>query len=86
MTESSGTLEFPAGTTQVVLEALVIQDMIAEGNEQFTVVLSNPVNATLQDGQASLTFRAIIRDDEPEVSVEAASAAVNEGNDIDARR
>ena len=56
--------------------------MIAEGNEQFTVVLSNPVNATLQDGQTGLTFRAIIRDDEPEISVEAAEDAVDEGDDI----
>ena len=81
ITESSGTLEFPAGTTQVIIEAPVIQDLIAEGDEQFTVVLSNPVNATLQDGQTTLSAVVIINDDEPSVSMEAAAAAVNEGSD-----
>ena len=81
ITESSGTLEFPVGTTQVIIEAPVIQDLIAEGDEQFTVVLSNPVNATLQDGQTTLSAVVIINDDEPSVSMEAAAAAVNEGSD-----
>ena len=81
ITESSGTLEFPVGTTQVIIEAPVIQDLIAESDEQFTVVLSNPVNATLQDGQTTLSAVVIINDDEPSVSMEAAAAAVNEGSD-----
>ena len=80
--ESFGTLEFPAGTTQVIIEAPVIQDTIAEADEQFTVVLSNPVNATLQDGQTTLSAVVIINDDEPIVSMEAAAAAVNEGSDV----
>ena len=80
--ESSGTLEFPAGTTQALIEVSVIQDLIAEGDEQFTVVLSNPVNATLQDGQTTLSSVVIINDDEPKVSVEAATTAVTEGDDI----
>ena len=82
ITEFSGTLEFPAGTTQVIIEAPVIQDLIAEGDEQFTVVLSNPVNATLQDGQTTLSAVVIINDDEPSVSMEAAAAVVNEGSDV----
>ena len=82
ITESSGTLEFPAGTTQVIIEAPVIQDLIAESDEQFRVVLSNPVNATLQDGQTTLSAVVIINDDEPSVSMEAAAAAVNEGSDV----
>ena len=82
ITESSGTLEFPAGTTQVIIETPVIQDLIAESDEQFTVVLSNPVNATLQDGQTTLSAVVIINDDEPSVSMEAAAAAVNEGSDV----
>ena len=88
ITESSGTLEFPSGTTQAVIEVPVIQDNLAEGNEQFNVFLSNPVNAVLQDGATSLQYRVIIMDDEPEVSVAAAGAdadnelAVDEGTDI----
>ena len=80
--ESSGTLVFPAGTTQVLIETPVIQDLIAEGDEQFTVVLSNPVNATLQDDQTTLSSVVIIKDDEPVVTLEAAAAAVNEGSDV----
>ena len=82
VTETSGTLEFPAGTTQANVRAQILQDLMGEEDEQFTVVLSNPVNATLQDGGTSLTYRGFIRDDEPTVSVEAAAASVDEGRDI----
>ena len=80
--ESSGTLVFPAGTTQALIETSVIQDLIAEGDEQFTVVLSNPVNATLQDGLTTLSAVVIINDDEPVVTLEATAEAVNEGSDV----
>ena len=79
--ESSGTLEFSPGTTQAVIEIPVAQDNTAERNEQVNVFLSNPVNATLKDGQTTLGFRAIILDDEPTVSMEAAQPAVGEGTD-----
>ena len=79
--ESSGTLVFPAGTTRALIEASVIQDLIAEGDEQFTVVLSNPVNATLLFGLPTLSSVVTINDDEPVVTLEAAAAAVNEGSD-----
>ena len=79
--ESSGTMVFPAGTTRALIEASVIQDLIAEGDEQFTVVLSNPVNATLLFGLTTLNSVVIINDDEPVVTLEAAAAAVNEGSD-----
>ena len=81
ITESSGTIEFPPGATQVVVEVPVVQDNTAEANEPFNVFLSNPMYATLQDGQATLRFRAIIVDDENTVSMEAAQAAVTEGTD-----
>ena len=79
--ESSGTLVFPAGTTRALIEAMVIQDLIAEGDEQFTVVLSNPVNAAFLFGLTTLSSVVIINDDEPVVTLEAAAAAVNEGSD-----
>ena len=63
--ESSGTLEFPAGTTRAFIEAPVIQDLIVEGDEQFSVVLSNPVNATLLFGLTTLSAEVVIDDDEP---------------------
>ena len=80
--ESSGTLEFPAGTTRAFIEAPVIQDLIVEGDEQFSVVLSNPVNATLLFGLTTLSAEVVIVDDEPRVSVEASAPAVTEGDDI----
>ena len=88
LTNATGTLEFPSGTTQVTIEVPIVQDNLAEGNEQFNIVLSNPAGAVLQDERASLSYRVIIQDDEAEVSVEAAGAdsdnelAVDEGTDI----
>ncbi len=88
LTNATGTLEFPPGTTQLVIEVPIVQDNLAEGNEQFNIVLSNPTGANLQDERTTLSYRVIIQDDEAEVSVEAAGAdsdnelAVNEGTDI----
>ena len=80
--DDAGTLTFAPGETSAVVEAQVLQDLIAETNDTFTVILTNPVNATLQDGQKSLTARGIVDDDEPTVTFEAASTAVIEGEDI----
>ena len=80
--ESTGTLEFPAGTTRAFIETAIVQDSIAERDEQFTVTLRNPVFATLQDGETTLSATAEITDDEPLVSIEGAAAAVTEGSDV----
>lgn len=42
----SGDLVFPAGATSRTISVSVIGDLVAESNEYFSVVLSNPVNAT----------------------------------------
>ena len=60
----------------------VLQNSIAENNEIFAVVLTNPVYATLQDLQTSLTMLGVIEDDEPTVTVEARHPAVEEGDDV----
>lgn len=64
------------------IEVRIFQDAIAEENEQFTVVLSNPVNAAFQDGQTTLSQVVNIFDDEPTVSMEAAGPEVTEGRDV----
>ena len=80
--ESTGTLTFAPGATSAVIEVPVVDDRLAELTEDFTVVLSNPVYATLQDGQASLTARGVITDDESEVTLEAQAQSVDEGSDV----
>ena len=64
------------------IEVRIFQDAIAEENEQFTVVLSNSVNAAFQDGQTTLSQVVNIFDDEPTVSMEAAGPEVTEGRDV----
>jgi hypothetical protein len=40
--EVSGTLTFTAGMTQSTFSVTIVNDNVAEGDEQFTVSLSNP--------------------------------------------
>ncbi|MEC9433776.1 MAG: Calx-beta domain-containing protein [Pseudomonadota bacterium] len=75
----SGAVTFAPGETTAAIHANGIGDLVAEGDETFRVVLSGPVNATLADGEATVT---LIDDDEaappPEVSI--ADARVTEGD------
>ena len=82
VTESAGTLTFAPGETGAAITVEVLQNSIAENNEIFAVVLTNPVYATLQDRQTSLTLLGVIEDDEPTVTVEARHPAVEEGDDV----
>ena len=52
----SGTLSFPVGSTSQSLVVTILGDGTVEGNETFTVNLTNPVNATIADGQATGTI------------------------------
>jgi hypothetical protein len=56
----SGTLFFPPGLTNRVLNLTVNGDMMIEPDETFFVNLSRPVNATIARGQAQGT---ILNDD-----------------------
>src|SRR5262249_6126434 len=56
----SGQLRFPPGTTGRVITVPVIGDTVQEGDEDFTVQLSNPVGAVL----AQDTARGLILDDD----------------------
>ena len=60
----------------------VLQNSIAGYKERFHVVLSNPVNAALQDGAANLVHHGVIEDDESSVTLEAQAEAVDEGSDV----
>jgi len=52
----SGTLTFDPGVTHQPISVPVIGDSVAEGNETFTVDLSNPVGGTLADTQGLATI------------------------------
>ena len=79
ITEFSGTLNFAPGVTEAIIQVPVLQDLVAEADETFTVRLTNPVYATLQEGQSSLSAQGIIEDDEPTVSVSSTDTVVDEG-------
>ena len=79
---TTGTLTFAPGETSAAIEVTVVQDLIAEPNEGFTVSLSNPVYAELQDRQTSLRARGVILDDEPTVTLEVTDTTVDEGADV----
>jgi hypothetical protein len=61
----SGELRIAAGATSAPIDVDVVGDTEVEGDESFSVVLSNPTNATLLDSVA----RGTIEDDEPKLSI-----------------
>ncbi|MDP1749345.1 MAG: Calx-beta domain-containing protein, partial [Reyranella sp.] len=52
----SGTLTFASGETQKTIQVAAIGDAVVEANEGFTVVLTNPVGATLAEGSGAGTI------------------------------
>jgi hypothetical protein len=55
-TATSGTLTFAAGQTSRTITVPVLGDTVSESTETFVVNLSNPVNATIADGQGQGTI------------------------------
>ena len=76
----SRTLTIAAGTASGTISVRVLDDEYFEGNETFTVTLSDAVNATIDDGEGVGT----ITDDEVEVTVSFAESAytVTEGSSV----
>lgn len=52
----SGTVRIPKGLTSKTVSVAVKQDSVAEADEQFALVLSAPVRAVIDDGQATATI------------------------------
>ena len=77
----SGTLSFPAGSTTATFDVPLIDDLLAEDNETFTVTLSNPVNARLMENAAEnpeiSAYGTIEDNDEPSTEV-AVSLSIHE--------
>ncbi len=57
---ASGSLTFEPGTTSATVDVTLVDDVLAEDDETFLVTLSAVANATVTDGQASVT---ILNDD-----------------------
>ena len=55
-TSKTGTLTIPAGSQTGTISIIVINDNISEPTEYFTVVLSQPSNATVSVGTASIAI------------------------------
>ena len=79
-TAASGTLTFAAGTTsQTVRVSTTDDETTGEGNETFTLTLSSPTNATLNDGTADGT----INDASGSPILNVSPASVTEGDAAD---
>ena len=85
-TASANTLSFGADDVEETISVPVTQDSLVEGNEGFSVTLSNPTNAAFANAAATLTAPVTIVDDDtasgqPELSFESAaySGAENAG-------
>ena len=55
-TPQSGSLSIASGETTLTIPVPVLDDSLREGDETFTVTLSNPVNAALLDASGSCTI------------------------------
>ena len=75
-TAASGTLRFEPGATEQTITVTMLDDDESESEETFTVELSSPSGATMEDGTATGTITD--DDDAPELSIDDA-AAVSEG-------
>ncbi len=54
---ASGTLEIPAGQQEGAIEVEILGDTLKEMDERFKVILSNPVNASILNGEGLGTIR-----------------------------
>ena len=80
-TTQTGTLTIePHGTSATIIVPLVDNGLV-ELVESFNLVLSNPVNAVLQDGQEEQAAVGTITDDEPFVTLSAVNDEIEEGED-----
>ncbi len=74
---TGGSVTISAGDTEAFITVTVLDDMVDEGNETFTVTLTGPVNAELSDGVATGTIED--DDDMPRLSIADTSAAESAG-------
>src|SRR6266540_2532568 len=76
-----GSLIFSPGETTQQVTVLVNGDTVDEVNERFYVNLSNPVNATITDGEG---YGNIVDDDGPEISIGDVTVAEGDSGTVTA--
>ncbi len=81
-TAVSGTVVFPASTTEQTVSVAVTDDTLDEPDETFTVTLTGPVNVTVGDGEAVGTI--VDDDDPPDVSIDDVTVVEGDSGTIDA--
>ena len=79
-TAASGVLTFGVGETSKLVPVLITQDNIYDPNETFSLMLSNPLGATLVSTDATAT--GTITDDETPPSLSVAAATGTEGEPV----
>ncbi len=77
-TATGGTLTIPAGSTNGTIVVYIVDDILDENNENFSIVLSNPVNATLADNQGMGTI--IDNEAPPTISISDETGNEDVGN------
>src|SRR6266545_459953 len=76
-----GSLIFSPGETTQQVTVLVNGDTVDEVNERFYINLSNPVNATITDGEG---YGNIVDDDGPEISIGDVTVAEGDSGTVTA--
>ena len=77
-TSGGGTLDFAAGETEMMVSVAVMDDALDEHDEVFGVMLSNAMNAMLDDAMAMGTI--VDNDAAPSLSIADASGGEGEGD------
>ena len=78
-TPASGILTVSPGVTSAIISVPVNDDSLPEPNEDFTLTLLNPINATLAGGLITIAATGTILDDEPMVTIAPQDTVVEEG-------
>jgi hypothetical protein len=73
---ATGILTFTPGVTQTALNVAIVNDALIEGDETFSLTLSNPTNATL--GAPASADITIVDDDQPQVQFSSATYTTDE--------
>ena len=81
-TAANGTLTFGVGETAKTISVAVVDDGYAEGNETFTVSLSRPQNATLEDDEGRATITANDGTDLPTLAIDDVTVSEDGGNAV----
>ena len=77
-TADAGAVVIPAGETRARIWVAVLDDLLDEADEDFTLLLTNPSNATL--AVASVTASIADTDDPPSITLTGPTGATNEGD------